>query len=230
MGAHDGHRGRMIRRFLENGLDGFQPHEILEVLLFFSVPRVNTNEVAHNLINIFGSLAAVFDAPFDELLKIKGVGRTSAVLLKLIPATSRAYVSDLMDTKRDVIIRSPADGARVLRARYIGRTVETVFLLCMDSKGKMVSCTLLHEGSVNSAEVNVRKIAELVLRHNASSVILAHSHPGGAALPSEDDLLTTKRIADFLGSIGVQLADHLIFDDTDYVSLADSGFLNKTVY
>ncbi|MBQ7492222.1 MAG: DNA repair protein RadC [Clostridia bacterium] len=222
MSVHDGHRQRMIQRFLQEGLDGFEEHQILEMLLFYSIPRRDTNETAHRLIDAFGSLSGVLDAPYQELLNVTGIGENTAAMLKLLPALTRVYQSAAV---KDIRINSSAAAGEYLLPRFIGRRDEAVFLVCLDVKGQVLSCNLLHEGSVNSAEVNIRKIMSTVLKYNAVNVILAHNHPGGVALPSDEDLATTRRIRDALAPMDVTLVDHIIVAGGDYVSLADSGFL-----
>lgn len=222
MGVHDGHRQRLIRRFLEEGLDSFESHNVLELLLFFSIPRRDTNEIAHALIADFGSLDGVFDAPYEELLKVDGVGDNTAALIKLIPQLTRRY---LEEADQDVILNNVEKTAEYFRQKYIGRTKETVFLACLDAKCRVIACPLLHEGSVNFTEINTRKIMEQVLRYNAAGVILAHNHPSGIAAPSMDDLETTQQIKKALRAINVDLVDHIIVADRECVSLAASNAL-----
>ena len=222
MGVHDGHRARLTARFLEEGLDGFEQHNILELLLFYSVPRRDTNELAHALLDAFGSLSGVLDAPVSELETVPGVGARTAALLHLMPQLARAY---LADGARDVCLDSTEKAGRYLLPRFVGRNEETVFLVCVDGKCRAISTSLLFRGSINAAEVNLRSIVVTALRHNAAGVILAHNHPGGVALPSPEDLSTTARIRDALEPVGVRLMDHIIVADNDFVSLADSGYV-----
>jgi len=224
VGIHDKHRQRLIKRFLEEGLDSFSPHNVLELLLFFSIPRVDTNETAHRLMETFGSIAGVLEAPYEDLLKVQGVGPNTATLLKLIPQLSRRYLSEKND---DICLNSSEKAGQYLLPRYIGRREETVFMVCIDSKCRALNTTLLHEGSVNSAEVNLRKIVATALQYNAAGIILAHNHPGGVALPSPEDLATTERIRATLEPVGIQLVDHIIVADHDFVSMADSGNIRR---
>ena len=215
MGVHDGHRQRLIARFLEEGLDSFEEHNVLELLLFLSV-------LAHRLIDAFGSLAGVLEAPYSELLQIEGVGENTAALIKLMPEMARAYLSR---EREEICLDSTEKAGRYLLPRFIGRREETVFLVCVDAKCRVLSCGMLHRGSVNASEVNLRKIIAAALNYDAAGVILAHNHPGGVALPSPEDLDTTRRVRSVLEAMGVQLMDHIIVADGDYVSLADSGQL-----
>ncbi len=222
MGIHDGHRQRVYDRFRKEGLDSFSPHNVLEMLLFYSIPRADTNEIAHRLIERFGSLAAVFDAPESELTKVTGVGERSAVLIKMIPQLARYYMTDKTS---DVIISSSTQAGEYLLPRYVGRTVETVMVVCLDNKSKVINTTIVHEGNINVSEVSIQAIASVALQSKASAIILAHNHPDGVALPSNDDIATTKVICRTLAALNVRVVDHIIVGDNDFVSMLDSGKL-----
>ncbi|MEG2010144.1 MAG: DNA repair protein RadC, partial [Oscillospiraceae bacterium] len=206
MSVHDGHRDRMKKRFMEQGLDGFDDHNVLELLLFYSMPRCDTNPLAHELLEEFGSLEGVFEAPADELSKITGIGEGSVTLLRLIPEVGRRYIID--KNKSDDILDSTAKAGAYLVPRYMFERDEVVYVICLDAKYKILCCKELFRGVVNTAEVSIRKIAELALGKNASSVILSHNHTSGIALPSLEDEMTTKRIKTVLEAMGITLADH----------------------
>ncbi len=224
MGVHDGHRQRLLRRFMEEGLDKFEPHNKLELLLFYAIPRRDTNEIAHRLLTTFGSFSAVLDAPIEELVKIEGIGTSAAAYLKLLGQTAQAYYTDL---QADVCLDTTKKAGDYLLPRFLGRTQEVVFLVCLDQKCRVLNTAMIHEGSVHAAEVNVRKIIGMALKFNATGVILAHNHPGGVALPSPEDLATTRRIEQALEVVGIHLMDHIIIADRDFVSLADSGVVGR---
>ena len=222
MGLHDGHRQRLIQRFLEEDLDNFEPHNVLELLLFYAIPRKDTNELAHVLIDTFGSLKGVFDAPYEELVKVNGIGPNAAALLKLVPSLTRTYYSS---DARGMILDTSEKSGEYFLPYYIGQTEEVVRLACLDAGGKVISNQILHRGSANAAEVNIRKIVNIALRNNAMGVILAHNHPGGMPLPSEEDVATTKSIREALIPMGILLMDHIIVAGQDYVSMARSGII-----
>lgn len=222
MGLHDGHRQRLIQRFLEEDLDNFEPHNVLELLLFYAIPRKDTNELAHVLIDTFGSLKGVFDAPYEELIKVTGIGPNTAALLKLVPSLTRTYYSS---DARSIILDTSEKSGEYFLPYYIGQTEEVVRLACLDAGGKVISNQILHRGSANAAEVNIRKIVNIALRNNAMGVILAHNHPGGLPLPSEEDVATTKSIREALMPMGILLMDHIIVAGQDYVSMARSGII-----
>jgi len=215
----------MKRRFLEHGLESFEDHHVLEILLFYALPRVDVNPLAHNLLKQFSSLAAVFDAPLDELEKVEGIGRNAATLIKLIPQVARRYM--ISRASLSDILDSSEKAGRYLLPRFFGERDEVVYLVCLDAKCKVLNCRLMFRGSVNSASVSIRKIVETALSFNATSVILAHNHTSGIALPSREDQITTRRIEEALRAVDITLADHIIVADDDFVSLADSGFFHR---
>lgn len=221
MSIHDGHREKMRRRFLETGLVGFADHEALELLLFYAIPRRDTNALAHQLLERYGSLETVLAAPVEDLQKVKGIGESAALLLRLVP-----MLTERCRTKENapVILNSTEKAGDYLLRRFDGKKYELVYELCLDRKGKLLAAKLLTEGDVNGAELNIRKLVSNSLLTNASAVILSHNHPSGVALPSGDDFATTERVRVALESVGVQLVDHIIVADGDYVSMRDSGY------
>ena len=222
MNVHDGHRERMKRRFSEHGLDCFDDHNVLELLLFYALPRGDTNALSHALIDSFGSLAAVFDAPFDELMRVPGVGKNTACLIKLMPQVSRRYL--MSRTSPDDILDSTRKAGEYLVPRFYAESDEVVYMICLDAKRKVLNCRRLFRGGVNSACISIRKIVENALLYNSTSVIIAHNHTSGIAVPSAEDEATTRKIGAALSAVDIVLTDHIIVADDDFVSLADNGF------
>lgn len=219
---HTGHRERLKQRFLEEGLDNFTDVQALELLLFYGIVRQDTNPIAHNLIEHFGSLSRVLEASPAELKKVKGISEHTAILLNLIPQLGRYYQVD--GTQRMEILPTLDACGAYLVPRFFGRTRETVFLLCLDAKCKVLCCKEVGEGSVNAASISQRKVVETALAANATTVVLAHNHPSGIALPSDEDVQTTRRIAAALQAVEIQLADHIVVAEGDYVSMVQSGY------
>ena len=222
---HEGHRKRMKERFIKSGLDDFAPHNILELLLFYSIPRGDTNPVAHRLIDTFGSLSGVFDATPEELAKVDGVGENSAILISMIPQIARKYLEDKADTAN--IVGGCSDIGAFLLPKFVGRTNEALMMVSIDNKNKIISCSVVAEGTVDSAKVSRRKIMEEAMKVKATRVILAHNHPCGVAVPSSEDVVMTKEIGRLLAQVGIELVDHIIVANDDYVSMAASGFAIK---
>lgn len=223
MSIHDGHRQRLRERFMEHGLESFTEVQVLELMLFYCIPRRDTNEIAHRLLARFGSLAQTLDADIEELCSVEGIGENSAAFIKMFPAIARYYEVDRAKLKGEPLLTTEACGSRLL-PQFLGRCNETVFLLCIDAKGKEICCRMVGEGGINSAGVPIRRIVEIALAAKATSVVLAHNHPSGIALPSQEDVATTQRIAIALDAVEVILADHLIIAEDDYVSMVQSGF------
>jgi len=222
MSVHDGHRERLRIRFLEAGLDNFNDIQVLELLLFYCIPRRDTNEIAHALLDRFKTMAQVLDTPVEELKKVPGIGDNAAVFLSLVAATGRYY---LVSRANQTTILTTIDQCGAYLASYFhGRRNETVYLLCLDAKCKVISCKEVGEGSVNSASVPIRKIVELALAANATSVVLAHNHPSGIAVPSDEDKQTTLRVGAALNMVDVELVDHLVIAEDDFVSMRQSGY------
>jgi len=217
----------MRERFLSDGLDGFSEHEVLEMMLYYCIARKDTNEIAHALINEFGSFARVLEAPVHELEKVPGVGHGAAVFLHFMAASSRYYRTNLV--KNTKIVNNFDTCTRVLSPCFDGRRNEAVFMLCLDAKSQLLGCKMVGEGSVNSAGVPVRKVVETALSTNASFVVLAHNHPSGVAVPSGDDVRTTRMIAQALQSVDVHLVDHLVFSDDECVSMCQSGMFRPQI-
>ena len=184
MGLHDGHRQRMKERFARHGLDSFAEHEVLELLLYYAIPRRDTNELAHTLLDRFGSLERVFLAPREELMKVPGVGEGAALLLTLVPAVSQ-YTH--RHAPQETILNSVDASGRYFMRLLRHERRELLYQACLDGKGKLLSCRCLSEGGVNMAAVTLRQIVEHALLSGASSVLLAHNHPSGIALPSASD-------------------------------------------
>lgn len=217
---HKGHRGRLKKKFIKYGADSLETHELLELLLYYGIPRKDTNELAHTLIKIFGSLPQVFDAPMSNLLKVTGVGESTAILIRLVSKLSRVYAEKnyKLNSKRP----TKTQVEQIILNKFIGRIKEHVVLVLFDAKRNMVFCDVISQGSFGSTGFHIRDIIELALKFNATRAIIAHNHPSGIALPSREDVETTIELKNALKLIEVKLVDHIIVADNDYVSIADS--------
>ena len=223
MSIHEGHRARLKQRFAEHGEQVFDDHQLLELMLFYAVPQGDVNPLAHRLINHFGSFAAVLDAKPEELRKVKGVGDHTALFLSMFPQVLRRYLASKSGSEEQIC--SVTDAGEFLLPYFFGARNETVFLLCLDAKGKVLSCRFLAEGSLDRVGLNSRQVVETALEDRASSVILAHNHISGLATPSQADVTLTQSLRPLLRSLGIHLLDHLIIADGDFVSMVQSGLL-----
>ena len=214
---HRNHRKRMRSRFNENGLDSFSDHEVLELLLFFAIPRVNTNETAHRLLNRFSSLSAVLEASADELKSVKGIGENAATLINLFSQLTRRYEID-RSRPRDCFT-SMGDVGKYLVNHFIGATREHVELLLFDAKMHMTEHITVHEGAVNSSDVNPERIAEIVFSRRASCFVLAHNHPNGRCIPSDEDIAVTRMLKNAFRPFNVDMLDHFLVCGGEYIRL-----------
>ena len=221
--VHSGHRQRFRERFAKTGLDAFEDHEALELLLYYAIPRQDVNPLAHELIDHFGSLHNVLEAPIEELKRVEGIGENTAVLINLVLSLSRKYeISRVKDIK---IIDSTAKAGQYLIPQLSKKRDEVVYMLCLDSKYKVLSCKMLFQGTVNSANISIRKIVENAIAFNAVSVILAHNHLSGIKTPSKQDIETTRQVSHALKALDIKFTDHIIIIGDEYVSMADMGLI-----
>ena len=220
MGVHDGHRARLRERYLKEGLDSFNEINTLELLLFYAIPRRDTNEIAHALLDKFGSLDAVFNATHEDLCAVPGISDGTALLLRLITDLQR---KSILSRERPKIVSSTQEAGEYLAPYFIGRRDEAIYLLCLDAKGKVLDCRRLFEGTAHAVAISVRKVVEAAMSSNASVVVLAHNHTSGLAFISQEDISATRRIRSALDNLEIMLLDHLIFSENDFISLAESG-------
>ena len=221
MTIHDEHRERVRTRFLREGLTNFEEHEALELLLFYAIPRIDTNELAHRLLEDFGSLRRVMEAPPEQLMQTRGIGESAAILLHLVSGLFNKY---MISEQSVTSLGSVEEIGRYLMGRFFGERDEVVMLLCLDARRVPLACRIIHRGSVNAAEISVRKVVEAAIAVNATTVILAHNHPSGIAVPSMEDIVTTRRMGYALNAVQITLEDHLVFADRDFVSIRQSGY------
>ena len=223
MSIHEGHRERMRKQLKTSGMDSLSDVQVLEMLLYYAAPRGDTNPAAHAILKRFGTLDGVFSAPETELRKIDGVGEAAAQLLLLVPQVARRC---LMSRSTQIqVLDTTSKCGQYLLPFFHGEREEVVYLLCLDAKCKALDCVLIHRGGVNVASIAARKVVKAALDSNATSVVLAHNHPSGLALPSQEDKQTTMVLKAALDAVGVVLADHIIVADDDFVSMRDDGIL-----
>lgn len=221
---HEGHRSRLKKRFYEHGLESFTDIEALELLLFYAVPRRDTNEMAHRLLDFFGSYRAVMEADAYELAQVPGVGESAAGLIRLVAELGRRY--GIAERKEGRIITSSKAAGEYLLPLYAFQKDELVYVLSLDSRSMVKRCRSIARGMSARVDFSVRDIIEAALKDNTTRMIVSHNHLSGTALPSASDIDTTKKLKSALALIGVELIDHIIVCDGDFVSLRDSGCFN----
>ena len=218
---HKAHRQRVRERYLSEGITSMADHNILELLLFYAIPVKDTNVVAHALIEKFNNLNGVLDAPVEELRKIEGIGENAAVFLKLLRDVSLLYS---FRKHQMVLETSPmATLEDFVKLQYKNETKEKVYILCLDSQGRVQQCVKVCDGSPDIAVADTKAMVETIVRFNAKNVILTHNHPNGFAAPSAADIKATKALKTVLDVLEINFADHIIFADGDTFSMAESN-------
>lgn len=218
---HTGHRERMRQRYRQYGLDNFADHEVLELLLYYTIPRGDVNALAHKLLQHFGSIAGVLHASEQELKKIPGIGENSALFLHLLPEIFQRYHRP-NDRKQ---IRSLTEAGEYFQNYYTGIAKEQLVLMMLDNKMQVIAVRVLATGAPNCVQADMRRLTELVLSDNASQVILSHNHPNSRAMPSRADLETTIAIRRLLETIQVTLLDHIVVGEDGYYSFTKNHCL-----
>lgn len=224
-GLHDGHRDRVLERFSREGFYYFNEHERLELILFFSVPRSDTNEMAHQLLNKYHTIAGVMDAPEEELIRFKGITKRTVQLFKMIKETYKLYTEEKEQNK--TYLCTTDEIGSYFQVFYSVIHEETITVMSLDNKCRFISTDIVGVGDISSVGVSIRKIVETVIKRKATQIVLCHNHPGGIALPSDADITVTKSIRAAMDGIGVCLKDHIILGGNDYVSLANSNLFNN---
>lgn len=218
---HTGHRQRAKEEFLTQGLSGMADHRALELLLFYAIPQGDVNSLAHRLIEHFGSLVGVFNAPYEELIKINGVGANTATLIRLLPEISARYLARSGEMGGE--LNGTWQFRELLTPLFFGARNEMAYLVCMDGKNKLLTYRKLGEGITDAVVIATRKVMEAALACNATKVVLAHNHVSGIAMYSPADVATTREVYHLLARVDIELMDHFIFGGDDMVSMRESG-------
>lgn len=222
---HEGHRQRVRNRYLKEGGSAFENHQLLELILFSCIPMKDTNELAHNLLREFGSLSMLLEAdPRDIMRRCKITEKVAVFLSAQYELMKRCYNEKWEE--KPVLDSSPLVGEYTISLLKYTK-YERFYVICLDSQNRLINSVMIAEGTVDEATVYIRKVVEAVLQHQASSVILAHNHPGGSLDPTEEDVATTNRIVMALNLIEVTVMDHIIVADNLYFSFAENEMIKN---
>ncbi len=216
---HAGHRNRLKEQITSAEITDLKsPEKLLEMLLFYGIPQRDTAKMAKELINSFGSFAGVLEADIEDIVKISGITRNAASLIKLMLPLMRTYTLEKYNFNN--VLKNHTEIGEYLFGKYFAINNECLSLLCLDRLGKVLSFQIIMTGSVDSVGLSVRDVVAKAIKSNASAVVIAHNHPGGVALPSPQDVTVTKLLKEALDTISVQLLDHVIISTEDYTSMA----------
>ena len=222
---HSGHRERLRSKLLSAQFDYLCPHELLELLTFYSIPRRDTNEIAHRILSYFNqNFSAVFEASPSELKKIEGVGEQTAALIVLVKCIMREMEQGKLREKR--ILKTTEDVAGYVLSLFAGQTNEAFYAVFLDNAFKVIAYEKIADGSVSEIAVEPRKVVESALKFpKTKHVILSHNHPSGNLTPSGSDLDTTRLITRALNTVDIRVKDHLIVSGHRYYSLVENDML-----
>lgn len=223
--SHTSHRERLRNRFVRQGLTDFEPHQILELVLFYAIPRKDTNPIAHRLLKRFGTLADVFNAPITELVKIEGIGENAAVFLKMQHDLLLKYEESFHQPRLSLSSHKASVKFVEDRLRYLNH--EEFHVVCLDCSLKLIKHLPMFKGSINSASVNLRELTSAILQIDTSAVIVAHNHPTGVAMPSQEDLELTEVLMTSLKYQDIELLDHIIVAGSSHYSFYSDGMILK---
>jgi len=220
---HDKHRERMRARYIKVGLEALADHEILEMLLYYAIPRQDTNKIAHRIFNEFGSLHNVFQAAPAEIAKRCKLTMRTAVLLSMIAPLARRY--HLSKWGERIVFAGTNSLGEYVKSLFIGEATECFYIICLDNRLGLICADLLEKGTLDRTELYPKEIVRCVLHHNASYVVLAHNHPSGSTKISPADVATTSHIIKLLASIEVGVLDHIVVCGEEFVSMAQKRIL-----
>lgn len=223
---HSGHRQRMKQRMLEYGIDSFHDYEVLEMILYYSIPKKDTNEIAHRLLNTFGTLKDVFDADYSELITVKGIKESSATLIKLFQKTTQRYWQEefIDDGRPDLSTEEKM--MEYCKTLFLGEKNEMIYILALDNNLHLMAKKLLSEGMPNRVELSIGQITDFAIKKGSGILVLSHNHPSGISSPSHADISFTDRQFTSLRSIGIILHDHIVVGNDGATSMKAKGHFN----
>ncbi len=223
---HQGHRQRLKDRVREYGIHSLKEHEVLELLLTYTIPQKDTNPTAHALLNTFGSLANVLDAKKSELMKVKGIGEETALFLSTLPGIYEMYKQG-KNTEKISILKNQDACVRYFRENYVIKNQEYFYIVCLNSSYKVIKTNVIEGNNSSSISVNLKEFPDIVSGKDISAIVLFHTHPFGDVTPSMDDINTTQQIFNMCMVLRIQLCDHIIFNEESYFSFGENMLLDK---
>jgi len=214
--AH-GHRERLRARFMQNGAKALAEYELLELLLFRSIPRRDTKPLAKHLISVFGSFAEVLAAPPDLLKEVKGVGQATVTDFQIIKASAETFISG--NVREKPLLGSWSSVIDYCRAAMAFEEREQFRILFLDKRNKLIKDEVQQIGTVDHTPVYPREVVKRALELSATAIILVHNHPSGDPTPSRADIEMTKTINEIASSLGITVHDHIIIAKDGHASL-----------
>lgn len=224
-GEHSGHRKRLDEKSKLLGFDVLEEHEQLEKLLFGVIPQGNTNPLAHQLMDHFGSLYGVLTAHPEELTKIPGVGyRTAQFLHDLLPLLGCVERCMLRENQKQLPVLGTVEERGVFaKSLFYGKLTECCYMVSLNKKKQAYRFDKVSEGGENETPLYIKELVKMALRTNAHSVMMVHNHPSGRLTPSRSDVTVTQELFRSMNAVGIELTDHIIVSCGEYISLKQMG-------
>ena len=226
--VHSGHRDKLRQRFMEErGFEKFADHQILELLLFYANARGDTNPLAHDLLDTFGSLKGVLEARPEQLAAVKGIGPQAATLIGMVVPLTRVWHRCAMEEPEK--IANSRDAEAYCLSMLAGERTERFFVIALNAQCKVLGKRLISEGSLSEVSAYPRLVVEAALNYNAHSVMLCHNHPGGTCAPSPEDLASTQQLQRLLNGLGILVLDHIIVAGDRTYSMIQHGDIDYRI-
>ena len=219
-----GHRNRLKKKFLEKGIDALEEYELIELLLFYSIPVKDTKPLAKELLKKYKNIKGIFsNLNLKDFCKIQGLGENSFILFKLIKE-----IHSIVE-KQNIFQRKTLDNLeKVIKYAKVslGDLKEEVLkVLCLNSQNELLNEFTVEKGIANEIYIYPRKIVKIALDSNATAIILIHNHPSGKIEPSKGDIMVTNRLKNLLEPLGIVLHDHIIVSSNSYYSFKERGLI-----
>ncbi len=219
-----GHRQRLKERFLKATLAGFHDYEVLEILLTYAIPRRDVKPIAKSLINHFKGLKGVFEATFEDLTSVKGVGENTALFLLLLKEIAYAYLKEQGGGKN--VIRAPKDAVALLESLDGGaEDVERFLAIYLNSKNEVLQLETLHTGAIEKFSVSARDVIEKAIKHNGRSIIFVHALTGGKPIPSNKEKYLSQELSGAASAVDIIVHDYLIKGKNGFLSAREEGWI-----
>lgn len=216
--VHEQHRQRVKEGFRKHGLKNFHEHNVMEMLLYYAIPRKDTNELAHYLINEFGSFAAVFDAPYEAIQGIDGIGKEAATLIKFIPELFKYYEASKNKERQTILDAKSA--TKYLSSYFIGVQNEIFVVMYLDARGGLIKCSEVSQGTDTMVKTDFSSLLKSAILLDAKAMVVAHNHPAGFAVPSKEDIVLTEKLSSLCKTLDIVLCEHIIFSGSETCQLS----------
>lgn len=219
---HSGHRQRLKSKVKNNGLKSLSMHEVLELMLTYTIPQRDTNELAHNLIKKYNGFAGVFDADHSDLINNNQVGEETALFLSMLPDFVDIY---LQEKNKNFVLNNVYSCVQFFRKNFIMHNEEVLFITCLGKTGKVLKTVEIKGSNDCEIDFDLKQIGQIINVQNIFAIVLFHTHPNGSVTPSLEDYETTQRIINICAMMNIYVADHIILNENDHYSFGRNNLI-----